>query len=102
MHAAPQFISICSQPTFLFCFVVFVFIQVTAILYIMSKKMKVCVVGAGGAGLCAARNLSRLSQLFQIDVFEQTESVGGTWVYTPETGTRNGLPIHQSMYKNLR
>ena len=69
---------------------------------IMSKKMKVCVVGAGGAGLCAARNLSRLSQLFQIDVFEQTESVGGTWVYTPETGTRNGLPIHQSMYKNLR
>ena len=70
---------------------------------VMSRKVKVCVVGAGGAGLCAARNLTRLPHLFQVDVFEQTDNVGGTWVYTPETGTsKNGLPIHQSMYKNLR
>ena len=69
----------------------------------MSRKVKVCVIGAGGAGLCAARNLSRLPQLLQVDVFEQTDKIGGTWVYTSETGTsKNGLPVHQSMYKNLR
>ena len=69
----------------------------------MNEKVKVCVIGAGAAGLCVARYLGRLPRLFEVDVFEQTDGIGGTWVYTPETGTsKTGLPIHQSMYKNLR
>ena len=69
----------------------------------MAGKLKVCVIGAGAAGLTAARNLNRLPELFNISVFEQTDSVGGTWVFTPDTGVgKNGQPIHQSMYKNLR
>lgn len=70
---------------------------------IMDSKVKVCVIGAGGAGLSAARHLNRLPELFMVSVFEQTDYVGGTWIYTPDTGVnKNGLPIHQSMYKNLR
>ena len=69
----------------------------------MEGKVKVCVIGAGAAGLCAVRHLNRLPKLFTVNVFEQTDSVGGTWVYTPDTGVdKNGQPIHQSMYKNLR
>lgn len=36
-------------------------------------------------------------------MFEQTEEIGGTWVYTDETDfDKHGLLIHSSMYKNLR
>ena len=69
----------------------------------MDSKVRVCVIGAGAAGLTAARHLSRLPKLFTVNVFEQTDSVGGTWVYTPDTGVdKHGQPIHQSMYNNLR
>ena len=35
---------------------------------------------------------------------DQSPVLGGTWVYTDEVGkdSRHGLPIHSSMYKNLR
>ncbi|XP_001603494.1 flavin-containing monooxygenase FMO GS-OX4 isoform X1 [Nasonia vitripennis] len=65
---------------------------------------KVCVIGAGAAGLCAARHLAKNSNAgFEFAVFEKTDRVGGTWLYTDRTGKDdNGLPIHSSMYKNLR
>lgn len=73
---------------------------------------KVAVVGAGGAGLCCARHLSRYPDRFQFSVFEQASEVGGTWVYEKREerprDVRHGresegsLPIHSSMYKNLR
>ena len=64
---------------------------------------RVCVIGAGAAGLCAARYLSAKPNLFEPVVFEKADCIGGTWVYTDETGTdRHGLPIHSSMYKNLK
>ena len=62
---------------------------------------KVCVIGAGAAGLCAARHLAdaNLSPV----VFEQTALVGGTWVFNESIGLdQNGLPIHSSMYKSLK
>lgn len=63
--------------------------------------LKVCVIGAGAAGLCAARHL--LGSNFQAQVYEQSKVVGGTWVYTEATGIDDrGNPIHSSMYKNLR
>ena len=59
----------------------------------------VCVIGAGAAGLCAARHLlsaSATSPALTPVVFEQSGVLGGTWVYTDEVGTdsRHGLPIH--------
>lgn len=66
------------------------------------EKMKVCVIGAGAAGLCAARHLAA-NLRYEITVYEQTNEVGGTWVYKEESGLdENGLPIHSSMYQNLR
>ncbi|KAL2712968.1 flavin-containing monooxygenase FMO GS-OX-like 2 [Vespula squamosa] len=67
-----------------------------------SVNKKVCVVGAGAAGLCAARHLAGDTNI-ETTVFEQTGDIGGTWVYNDRIGlNENGLPIHSSMYQNLR
>ncbi|CAL1685616.1 unnamed protein product [Lasius platythorax] len=66
------------------------------------KKIKVCVIGAGAAGLCAIRHLAA-NVKFETTVYEQTNEIGGTWVYKEQIGLdANGLPIHSSMYQNLR
>ena len=60
-------------------------------------------IGAGGAGLAAARHLTSHLDIFDVSVFEQADSVGGTWVYNEKTGTDGrGLPIYSSIYKGLR
>lgn len=60
-------------------------------------------IGAGAAGLVAARHLTSQPSIFDVSVFEQASFIGGTWVYTENTGTdEHGLPIHSSMYRNLR
>ncbi|CAH1259248.1 FMO2 [Branchiostoma lanceolatum] len=65
--------------------------------------LRVAVIGAGPAGLCAARFLSAEPDCYLPTVYEQTAAVGGTWVYTDRTGTDHcGIPVHSSMYKNLR
>ncbi|XP_054719728.1 uncharacterized protein LOC129229444 [Uloborus diversus] len=67
------------------------------------RKIKVAVVGAGAAGLCAGRHLVAESEIFSCDIYEQQDDVGGTWRYSPQVGMDDyGLPIHSSMYKNLR
>ncbi|XP_072026348.1 uncharacterized protein [Amphiura filiformis] len=64
---------------------------------------RVAVIGAGAAGLSAARYLSAKPNSFEPVVFEKSDRIGGTWVYTGETGIdQYGLPIHSSMYKNLK
>nr|WPH24930.1 flavin-dependent monooxygenase 3A [Chilo suppressalis] len=64
---------------------------------------RVCVIGAGAAGLCAARHLLAEPSLGRVDILEQTAQLGGTWVYTETTGYDDfGLPIHTSLYKSLR
>ncbi|XP_070774094.1 uncharacterized protein [Enoplosus armatus] len=65
---------------------------------------RVAVVGAGAAGLCAARHiLSRLNSFAPPVVFELTDNIGGTWCYDERVGAYDtGRPIHSSMYKNLR
>lgn len=65
--------------------------------------MRVCVAGAGAAGLCAARHLLPEPCVSEVDVLEQSGQLGGTWVYTENVGYDDfGLPIHTSMYKSLR
>ena len=69
----------------------------------MTELVRVCVIGAGGAGLAAARHLTSQLDIFDVSVFEQASSVGGTWVYNEKTGTdERGLPIFSSIYKNLK
>lgn len=65
--------------------------------------MRVCIVGAGAAGLCAARHLLVEPCVSHVDILEQSAQLGGTWVYTENVGYDDfGLPIHTSMYKSLR
>ncbi|KAK9308846.1 hypothetical protein QLX08_001268 [Tetragonisca angustula] len=66
------------------------------------RRKKVCVIGAGAAGLCAARHFAP-NLNFELKVFEQTNNIGGTWVYKEATEVdENGLPVHSSMYRDLR
>lgn len=60
-----------------------------------------CVIGAGIAGLSTARYLKEEGIAFT--VLETTQYVGGTWRYDPRIGEdENGVPLHTSMYKQLR
>ncbi|EFA07119.2 Senecionine N-oxygenase-like Protein [Tribolium castaneum] len=63
--------------------------------------MKIAIIGAGKAGLCAGKHC--LKENISFDIFEQTGNLGGTWFYTDLVGhDENGAPIHTSMYKGLR
>ena len=65
--------------------------------------LKVAVIGAGGAGLCCARHLSRYPDRFSVSVFERANDIGGTWLYTDRTDLDEyGLPVHSSIPKALR
>jgi len=64
--------------------------------------MDVAVIGAGAAGLCCARHLSCYPDVFRVSVYEKTDQVGGTWVYSDRTDSDQfGLPVHSSVYKDL-
>lgn len=68
-----------------------------------SGKKRVAIIGGGVAGLIVARHVSARAEDYSLMLFEQTDQVGGTWVYTDRTEVdKNGLPVHSSMYKNLR
>lgn len=70
--------------------------------YLRMRK-RVCVIGAGPAGLVAARILTSHSQDFEFTVFEKNSDVGGLWIYTDSTTVdEHGLPVHSSMYRDLR
>ena len=66
--------------------------------------MKVAVIGAGAAGLVAAREL--LKARHDVSVFEQSSRVGGIWVYQassePDPLGQAGPRLHASMYESLR
>lgn len=66
----------------------------------------VAVIGAGAAGLVAARELGREGH--KVVVFERGNQVGGTWVYSPKIESdplgldqRRDL-VHSSIYESLR
>ncbi|KAM7397475.1 hypothetical protein PAMA_005663 [Pampus argenteus] len=65
---------------------------------------RVAVVGAGAAGLCAARHILAHPDRFGPPVvFELSDDIGGTWCYEERVGTKDdGRPILSSMYRNLR
>lgn len=66
-------------------------------------QLRVCVIGAGAAGLAAARHLTSELDVFEVRVFEQASRVGGIWVYSENTGIdERGITVHSSIYRNLR
>ncbi|PWA73066.1 flavin monooxygenase-like, FAD/NAD(P)-binding domain protein [Artemisia annua] len=71
----------------------------------MANSLKVAVIGAGAAGLTAARELQRESH--HVVVFERSHRLGGTWVYDPRVESDllgrdpNRDIVHGSLYKSL-
>lgn len=67
---------------------------------IIASMRRIAIIGAGSAGLCAAKY--SIANGFDVTVYEKSNSVGGTWVYTDEIGKDEyGIDIHSSMYKGL-
>lgn len=66
----------------------------------------VCVIGAGPAGLVAARELRREGH--EVVVIEQKHDVGGQWLYDSKVEEENPLgrtrflKVHSSVYASLR
>ncbi|WCJ35891.1 Flavin-binding monooxygenase family protein [Euphorbia peplus] len=67
---------------------------------------KVCVIGAGPAGLVAARELRKEGH--KVVVIEQKHEVGGQWLYDSNVenedclGRNKFLQVHSSIYASLR
>ena len=74
------------------------------ILIITDNIMKtVGIIGAGPAGLCAAKHVLEHKDKLKLIIWEKSNELGGTWNYTTDIGLdQYGLPIHSSMYQNLR
>ncbi|XP_054814792.1 flavin-containing monooxygenase FMO GS-OX-like 4 isoform X2 [Prosopis cineraria] len=72
----------------------------------MVQSATVAVIGAGVAGLCAARELLREGHT--VVVFEKSDQIGGTWKYDPRTESDPlGIDptrevVHSSLYLSLR
>ncbi|XP_047337535.1 flavin-containing monooxygenase FMO GS-OX-like 7 [Impatiens glandulifera] len=72
----------------------------------MAKSVKTAVIGAGVAGLVAARELRKEGH--KVTVFEKSSKIGGTWVYDPriESDPISIDPtrevVHSSLYLSLR
>ncbi|CAN6312674.1 unnamed protein product [Urochloa humidicola] len=64
---------------------------------IPSRSLRVAVIGAGAAGLAAARELRREGH--SPVVFERGAGVGGTWIYEPPGEEED---VHSSLYESLR
>ncbi|CAK7339397.1 unnamed protein product [Dovyalis caffra] len=70
------------------------------------RSYHVAVIGAGAAGLVAARELRRDGH--QVVVFEKGDQLGGTWLYTAQVESDPiGLDptrkiVHTSLYESLR
>lgn len=73
---------------------------------IMSRSVKVAVIGAGVSGLVAARELQREGH--KVVVFEKNHRIGGTWAYDPRIDSDPlGIDptrevIHSSLYLSMR
>lgn len=74
-------------------------------------KLTLAIVGAGAAGLCCARRFGESTDQFEVQVFEKSSEIGGTWIFSrdpkrPKDVRENSIEetsaVHSSMYKNLR
>lgn len=64
-------------------------------------RLKIAIVGAGPSGLVSARHAASYGH--NVTVYEQSDELGGVWVYTDRVGKNEyGVKIHTAMYKGLR
>lgn len=71
----------------------------------MPGRCRVAIVGAGAAGLCAARHLLARPQTFASPtIYEQSNHIGGTWFYDDSCENHGSTThhVHSSMYRDLR
>lgn len=62
--------------------------------------MRICVIGAGTAGLTAIKQ--GIAFGCEVVAFEQSDKIGGTWVYDENIGkNKYGINVHSSMYAGL-
>lgn len=62
--------------------------------------MKLCVIGAGAAGLCAIKRAVEFD--CEVTAFETSDKVGGLWNFTDQIGKDDhGIEVHSSMYQGL-
>lgn len=62
--------------------------------------MRLCVVGAGAAGLATIKRGVEFG--CEVTAFELTNTIGGLWNYTDQVGKdKYGVDIHSSMYQGL-
>jgi hypothetical protein len=57
----------------------------------LSKEAKIAIIGAGSSGIAACKNLRQVG-FDNITIFEQSERIGGNWVYTQDVK-------HSSVYE---
>ena len=67
----------------------------------MNDSIRVCVIGAGAAGLCVARHFSQLPETFAVDIIEETASIGDTWVTNLQQHEVNAQYEYNSISKTL-
>lgn len=66
-------------------------------------KIRVCVIGAGTAGLSAVKN--SLQHNLDVVCYEKNNEIGGTWIYEdlpPDAFKQCDEDIHSSMYRGLK
>lgn len=58
---------------------------------------RIAIIGAGAAGICAAKHFLHTSKvnITKLKVYEMYSEIGGTWVYNPDTTVKNCV---SSMY----
>ncbi|CAB3245987.1 unnamed protein product [Arctia plantaginis] len=90
------------RPSIIFVLGVFInYFYVTDVLAKLTPTSRVCIIGAGYAGLAAARHMKNNGLNFT--VFESTSYIGGTWRFDSRTGTDEfGVPLFTNQYKKLR
>eukprot|EP00117_Sycon_ciliatum_P048881 scpid70511/ scgid34734/ Flavin-containing monooxygenase FMO GS-OX-like 5; Flavin-monooxygenase glucosinolate S-oxygenase-like 5 len=66
------------------------------------QRTRIAVIGAGAAGLSVARHFVP-GPTYEVVIYEQSDQVGGTWVYREEVPEESeDRTVHSSMYINLR
>lgn len=65
-------------------------------------KKRVCIIGAGRAGLAAIKLVADKKDKFDVVAFERNSDVGGLWIYRDDRYfDEHGLPAHSGIYKRL-
>ncbi|WAR08277.1 GSOX1-like protein [Mya arenaria] len=68
----------------------------------MSQSMRVCVIGAGPAGMSTLYHFAKLPKMQEVVCYEKQDTWGGLWNFTWRTGVdQYGEPCHSGMYKRL-